>query len=131
MILARFTWPNAQRTIKEWCHNCLTCQQMKITIHIRPPTRQVNEDVARFTHVHMDIVGPLPDINSSPFRRLVTFIDRSRNWIEAHSVYSVTAEEICHVFLISCFSRVGVHCTSRPTVESNLKVNYWPNFINF
>ena len=39
MILARFTWPNAQRTIKEWCHNCLT-QQFAIPIPCylhRPP----------------------------------------------------------------------------------------------
>ena len=59
MILARFTWPNAQPTIKEWCHHCLTCQQMKITRHVHPPTRQVDEAVARFTHVLMDIVGQL------------------------------------------------------------------------
>ena len=108
MILARFTWPNAQRTIKEWCQNCLTCQQMRITRHIDPPTRQLNEAVARFTHVHMNIVGPLPAINNSPFRYLVTFIDRSTNWIEAHPVHSITAEEVCHDFLTSWFSRFGV-----------------------
>ena len=108
MILARFTWPNAHRTIKEWSHNCLTCQQMKITRHIHPPIRQVNEAVARFTHVNMDIEGPIPAINNSPFRYLVTFIDRRPNWIEAHPVHSVTAEEVCHAFLTSWFSRFGV-----------------------
>ena len=107
MILTRVTWPNAQRTIKEWFHNCLTYQQMKITRNIYP-TRQLNEAVARFTHVHMDIVGPLPAINNSPFRCLVTFIDRSTNWIEAHPVHSITAEEVCHAFLTSSFSRFGV-----------------------
>ena len=129
MILARFTWPNAQRTIKEWCHNCLTCQQMKITRHIHPPTRQLNEAVARFTHVHMDIVGPLPAINNSPFRYLVTFIDRSTNWIEAHPVHSTsTAEEVCHAFSRPGFLASEYHCTSRLTVEPNLKVNYSHNF---
>ena len=108
MILARFTWPNAQRDIKEWCRNCLTCQQTKVTRHIRPPIRQINEAVARFTHVHMDIVGPLPAINNSTFRYLVTFIDRSTNWIEAHPVHSITAEEICHAFITAWFSRFGV-----------------------
>ena len=108
MILARFTSSNAQRTIKEWCHNCLTCQEMKITRHIHPSTRQLNEAVARFTHIYMDIVGPLPAINNSPFRYLVTFIERSTNWIEAHPVHSITAEEVCHAFLTSWFSRFGV-----------------------
>ena len=108
MVLARFKWTNARRPIKEWCHNCLTCQQMKITRHVHPPTRQVNEVVARFTHVHMDIVGPLPAINNSLFRYLVTFIDGSTNWIEDHPVNSITAEEVCRVYLISWFSRFGV-----------------------
>ena len=76
--------------------------------HIHHPTCQLNEAVARFTHVHMDIVGPLPAINNSPFRYLVNFIDRSTNWIEAHPVHSITAEEVCHAFLTSWFSHFGV-----------------------
>ena len=62
----------------------------------------------KFTYVHMDKIGPLPAINNSPFRYLVTFIDCSTKWIEAHPVHSVTAEEVCHAFLISWFSRFGV-----------------------
>ena len=81
---------------------------MKITRHIHPPTRQLIEAIARFTHVHMDIVGPLPAINNSPFRCLVTFIDRRTNWIEAHTVHSITVEEVCHAFPTSWFSRFGV-----------------------
>ena len=81
---------------------------MKITRHIHLPTRQLNEAVARFTHVHTNIVGPLPAINNSPFRYLVTFIDRSTNWIEAHPVPTITAEEVCQAFLTSWFSRRGV-----------------------
>ena len=109
LILARFTWLNAQRTIKGWCHNCLICKQMKIIRHVHPPTSQVNEAVARFTHVHIDIwIGPLPAINISPFRYLVTFIDRSTNWIEAHPVHSITAEEVCISFLRSWISRFVV-----------------------
>ena len=112
MILARFTWPDAQRTIKEWCHNCLTCQQMKITRHIHPPIRQLNEAVARFTHVHMDIVGPLPAINNSPFRYLVTFIDRSTNWIEAHRTFHHSRRSLprfSHVLVFSLRSTIVHH----------------------
>ena len=81
---------------------------MKVTRHVHPPTRQVNEAVARFTHVHMDILGPLPAINILLFRYLVTFIDRSKNWIETHPVHSITAEEVCIAFLRSWFSRFVV-----------------------
>ena len=81
---------------------------MKIARPIHPPTRQINEAAARFTHVNMDNVIPLPAINKSPFRYLVTFIDHSRNLIEAHPVHYITAEEVCHAFLLSWFSSFGV-----------------------
>ena len=58
----------------------------------------------------MDNVGPLPAINNSPFRYLVTFIDRSTNGLkpEARPVHSITAKNVCHAFLTSWFSRFGV-----------------------
>ena len=81
---------------------------MEVTRHIHPPTRQVNEAVARFTHVRMNIVGPLPVINNSPFRYLVTFIFRSTYLFKAHPIHSIIAEEVCHAFLTSWFSRFNV-----------------------
>ena len=81
---------------------------MKITRHIHPPTRQVNEAAARFTHVHMDSLGPPPAIYNSPFRYLVTFSDRSKNWTDTHSVHSITAEEVGQAFFTSWFSRFRV-----------------------
>ena len=112
MILARFTWPKAQSTIKEWDHNCLTCQLMKITRHIHPPTRQANGAVARFNHVYMEIVGPPNAINNAPFRYLVTFIDRCTNVIEANPVQSITTEEVCNTFFYPDFLALEYHCTS-------------------
>ena len=60
----------------------------KFNRHVHLPTRQVNKAVASFSHVHVDMVGPLPLINNSPTRYIVTFIDSSTNWIEAHPVHS-------------------------------------------
>ncbi|MEO1438418.1 MAG: RNase H-like domain-containing protein, partial [Bacteroidota bacterium] len=99
LICSRFTWPNAQRDIKNWCAECLKCQQNKIGRHTKPPRGFADIVSSRFTHVHMDIVGPLPPISGYSHRYIVTFIDRGTNWIEADPVSSITAESIAESFI--------------------------------
>ena len=108
LILARFSWPNARKDINAWCKECLACQQSKITRHCRTTPQQINDASGRFTHVHMDIEGPLPAVPASPHRYLVTYIDRATNWVEADPVSSITATEIAQSFIRTWFSRFGV-----------------------
>ena len=66
----------------------------------------------RFTHVHMDIVGPLPPCKSIndeqlPYQYLVTFIDRFTRWIEVTPVTGISAEEIANAFISTWVSRFG------------------------
>ena len=101
MILARFTWPKAGQNIKFWCEECLQCQQNKISRHIKPRTCQFNDGITRFSHIHLDIVGPLSAVPDSPHRYLVTFLvsDRTTKWVEAQPVSSTTADNIIDAFL--------------------------------
>ncbi len=108
IITARFTWPSASKDIKKRCQTCLPCQQHKVTRHTKPAVEQINDGLSRFTHVHMDLVGPLPQLDQSPHRYLVTFIDRNTNWIEAESLADITAKTVCNAFLKTWFSRFGV-----------------------
>ncbi|KAG5319823.1 TF29 protein, partial [Pseudoatta argentina] len=61
IIRQRYVWPNMHRDIAKWCKNCLDCQQSKITRHVQlQPEKFVAPD-GRFEHVHMDLIGPLPE----------------------------------------------------------------------
>jgi hypothetical protein len=65
-----------------------------------------------FTHVHVDIVGPLPTCRGAT--HLLTVIDRSTRWPEALPLSGITAEECAHAFCLGWVARFGVplHITS-------------------
>ena len=86
----------------------LNCQQNKVTRHTKPPPGFVDIVSSRFTHVHIDIVGPLPAISGSSNRYVVTFIDLGTKWIEAETIDSITAEVVVSAFIRCWFARFGV-----------------------
>ena len=83
MILIRFIRPQAGQNIKLWCKECLQCKLNKISRLTKPKTCKINDGIARFSLIHLDIVGPLSAVPDSPHRYLVTFIDRKTKWVEA------------------------------------------------
>ena len=60
LITQRFIWPNINQDVRNWCQSCLKCQQVKVHRHIKSPIGTFPATTARFQHIHMDIVGPLP-----------------------------------------------------------------------
>ena len=100
MILARFTCPKAGQDIKLWCKECPQCQQKKIS---KPETSQINDGIKRFSHIHLDNVGPLSAAPDSPHWYLVNFTDRMTKWVEAEPVSSPTVVfvvfQIWHAFI--------------------------------
>jgi cleavage and polyadenylation specificity factor subunit 1 len=63
LISERFVWLNMKRDIKQFASCCVACQQSKIQRHNRAPLNQFELPSERFQHVHVDIVGKLPESN--------------------------------------------------------------------
>jgi hypothetical protein len=72
----------------------------------RPPGAHIPVPVRRFSHIHVDLVGPLP--RSSGFSYLFTVVDRTTRWPEAVPLMSTTAADCAAALLQGWIQRFGV-----------------------
>ncbi|GBN92669.1 hypothetical protein AVEN_50945-1 [Araneus ventricosus] len=74
MISERYVWPSMRADVTLWARTCLQCQQTKVSRHTRSKLSDFVPPSARFEHVHIDLIGPLPP--SEGFRYCLTCVDR-------------------------------------------------------
>jgi hypothetical protein len=79
LIASRYLWPKLAANVAEWCKQC---QRAKTTKHAKPAIQPMPVPTARFSHFHVDLVGPLPASEEGYFY-LFTAIDCSTRWAEA------------------------------------------------
>lgn len=126
LIAHRFVWPSMNKDVRRWAQTCLQCQRSKIHRHTRAPVGTFREPDARFAHVHLDIVGPLPPARG--FSYLLTCVDRFSRWPTAVPLPDVTAETVVRAFAnhwVSIFGSPSVITTDRgQQFESTLFSNF-------
>ncbi|VDL97676.1 unnamed protein product [Schistocephalus solidus] len=73
LLAERFGGPGMNKDVKSWERSCLSCQRNKVQHPNKSPTGTFPSPDARFSHVHLDFVGPLPPSNG--FTHLLTCFD--------------------------------------------------------
>ncbi len=106
MIASRFSWRGLAKDVRSWVRSSVTWQRAKVHKHTKAPTSTFSLPDARFSHVHVDLVGPLP--LSLDQRYLRTYVDRYTRWPEAIPIPDITAETVVHAFLLHWVASFGV-----------------------
>ncbi|BHF70007.1 hypothetical protein SprV_0301305600 [Sparganum proliferum] len=122
LVSDRFVWPGMHKGLKAWTRACLGCQRSKIQRHNKAPIGTFSTPDARFSHIHLDIVGPLPLSNGCSY--LLTCVDRFTRWPEAIPLPDIAAPTVVKAFLsrwVAIFGAPSTITTDRGAqFESNL-----------
>ena len=106
LLSRRFLWTGMKKDVALWVKECLECQKSKITRHQHPPVEQIPIPARRFTHVHLDLVGPLQTVDDLSY--ILTMVDRTTRWAEAVPLKETSTATCIRAFLDTWVSRFGV-----------------------
>ncbi|KRY64563.1 Transposon Tf2-6 polyprotein, partial [Trichinella pseudospiralis] len=106
LVKQSYVWPGMNKDVARWTRSCLTCQRTKVHRHTTTPLEIFTVPDRRFDHVHVDIVGPLPQ--SRGFSYLLTVMDRFTRWPEVVPLTNASADTVCRAFLSTWVARFGI-----------------------
>ncbi len=99
----------SQQDVRQWSRACMQCQRAKVHRYPRAPPGTFSTPDARFDHVHVDIVGPLPP--SQGYTYLLTCVDRFTRWPEAVPIQNIAAETVAQAFIATWVAHFGTPST--------------------
>lgn len=113
LISKKVFWPGMNKDIGRWVKTCINCQKSKVIRHTVSKLSQFEES-DRFSHLHVDLIGPLP-VTEHGYRYCVTMIDRRTRWPEIYPVQDMVAETVAKAVYNGWICRFG--CPNKITTD--------------
>ncbi len=107
--------------VTAWARGCLACQQDKIHCHKLLVPLPISQ--RRFSHLYVDLVGPLQYSNN--FNYIFTIIDHMSKWMEAIPLSETFVATCVKALTFTWIYRFGVSKTIFLIVGCNLCPNLW------
>jgi cleavage and polyadenylation specificity factor subunit 1 len=111
-------WPRVQKDCRTWARACQCCQRSKVSRHTVTPLGDFAPPVARFLHVHVDLVGT-PRI-SACYTYCLNAVDPFTCWPEVIPNPYITANTMERALLTGWISRFG--CPQTITTDQGRQV---------
>jgi transposase InsO family protein len=106
IVAAKFVWHGQNKQVGEWARQCIACQRAKVQTHTRAPLQEFAVPDKRFSHLNIDIVGPLPP--SRGFTHLLTIVDRFTRWPVAIPINDTSAASCASALIHHWISNFGM-----------------------
>lgn len=109
MVGDHFLWHGMQRGEVRWTHGCIPCPKNKVSRHYGSHVlhNPVLEEL--FSHVHIDLTGPLP--SSHGFTHLSMCTDRASCWLQAIPLFITTyVLQVCAHKGLCCWVGITIWC---------------------
>ena len=128
IIASKFVWHGLSKQVAHWARTCVNCQKSKIHTHTRAPLSEFPPTHSRFDHVHVDLVGPLPE--SQGFNHLLTVMDRFTRWPEVIPIRNIEAATVARAYISNWIARFGVPSLMTSDRGSQFISDLWSSMSN-
>ncbi|BHF77518.1 hypothetical protein SprV_0602062500 [Sparganum proliferum] len=129
LVSDRFVWPGMHKDLKAWTRACLGCQRNKVQRHNKASIGTFPTPDARFSHVHLDIVGPLPLSNGCSY--LLTCVDRFTRWPEAIPLPDIAAPTVVKALLSRWVAIFGAPSTITTDRGAQFESHLFQSLLSF
>ena len=121
-VSGEYYWPSLKHEVKKYVKCCDSCNK------VRPANKLVNTGTfrvpdRRFSHVLVDIVGPLPD--SYGHKYILTAIDRTTRYLRCMALKEATSSAAAAAFLHGWLNLFGVPSAVSSDCGGSFTASLW------
>ena len=122
-VADKFVWPSLREDCTRWARECQSCQAAKVHRHVVPPIGEFAVPERRFTHINVDLVGPLPASNG--YTWLLTIVDRFTRWPAAIPLRETRTADVLDAFAHQWIAHFGVPASITTDRDGRFSSGLW------